>query len=203
MSGVRGRRSHPRAGGLAALLVLLALAALSLLTACGGGGGGGSTPTSPPPPPPPPPVTLPSVTFTPAAPAGAGSLALAMGAASTPTHLVLEVRSGGIQDLYGVAFDLQYPSNLLQLTQVTPGPLLAGGIFQQSAMGTGNVIVGVSRLGPVAGVGDAGVIATVEFKPLVSGTGLFSFSRNTALDSTGKPLTVTWIAGSVTTVVIP
>jgi hypothetical protein len=203
MSDARCRRSHRRAHGLTALLVVLALAALSLLAACGGGGGGGgSTPTSPPPPPPPPPAQ-PSVTFTPAAPAGAGSLALAMGAASTPTHLVLEVRSGGIQDLYGVGFDLQYPSNLLQLTQVAAGPLLSGGVFQQSAMGTGNVIVGVSRLGPVAGVSDAGVIATVEFKPLVSGTGLFSFSRNTALDSTGKPLTVTWIAGSVTTVVIP
>ena len=88
------RPADRRAHGLSALLVLLALAAFSLLAACGGGGGGGSTPTSPPPPPPPP--TLPSVTFTPAAAAGAGSLYLGMGAASTPTNLVLEVRSGGV-----------------------------------------------------------------------------------------------------------
>jgi hypothetical protein len=150
-----------------------------------------------------PPPTQPSVAFTPAGAAGAGSFSLAMSAASTPTHLVLEVRSGGIQDLYGVGFDLQYPSNLLQFTQATPGTLLSGGSFQSLLMPIGNVIVGVSRLGAVPGVSDPGVIATVEFKPLVSGTGLFSFSRNTALDSTGKPITVTWVAGSVTTVVVP
>jgi len=83
--------------------------------------------------------------------AGAGSLALAMGAASTTTHLVLEVRSGGVQDLYGVAFDLQFPANLLQLTQVSAGPLLAGGTFQQSPSASGNVIIGASRLGVVPG----------------------------------------------------
>jgi hypothetical protein len=196
------RPRNRRAQGLTALLVLLAFAALSLLAACGGGGGGGSTPTSPPPPPPPPPPTLPSVTFTPTSAAGAGSIALGMGAASTPTSLSLEVRSGGLQNLYGVGFDLQYPANLLQITQVTSGPLLSGGTSQQSLM-TGNVIIGVSRLGVVPGVSDAGVIVTLQFKPLASGTGLFSFSRNTALDSAGKPITVNWIAGSVTTVVVP
>ena len=192
----------PRLTALVVILaVVLAIGALSLLAACGGGGGGGSTPTAPPPPPPPPPAQ-PSVTFTPTMAGGAGSVALAMGAGSTPTKLVLEVRSGGIQDLYGVAFDLQYPSNLLQLTQVSPGTLLTGGTFQQSQT-TGNVIVGVSRLGVVPGISTAGVVATVEFKPLVSGTGLLSFSRNTALDSAGKPISVTWIAGAVTTVVVP
>jgi len=191
-----------RVRGLAALLVLLALAALALLTACGGGGGGGSTPTQPPPVTPPP-TTQPSVTFTPAAAAGAGSIALGMGAASTTTKLVLEVRSGGIQDLYGVAFDLQYPANLLQLTQVTQGPLLSPGTLEQSPTATGNVVIGVSRLGVVPGVSGAGVIALVEFKPIASGSGVFSFSRNAALDSGGKTLSATWIAGSVTTVVVP
>ncbi len=191
-----------RARGLAALLVLLALAALALLTACGGGGGGGSTPTQPPPVTPPP-TTQPSVAFTPAAAAGAGSIALGMGAASTTTKLVLEVRSGGIQDLYGVAFDLQYPANLLQLTQVTQGPLLSPGTLEQSPTTTGNVVIGVSRLGVVPGVSGAGVIALVEFKPIASGSGVFSFSRNAALDSGGKTLSATWIAGAVTTVVVP
>jgi hypothetical protein len=193
-----------RARGLAALLILLALAAVSLLAACGGGGGGGgSTPTQPPPPVTPPPTTQPSVTFTPAAAAGAGSIALGMGAASTTTKLVLEVRSGGIQDLYGVAFDLQYPANLLQLTQVTQGPLLSPGTFEQSPTTTGNVVIGVSRLGLVPGISGAGVIALVEFKPIASGSGVFSFSRNAALDSGGKTLSATWIAGAVTTVVVP
>jgi hypothetical protein len=185
--------------GVKLLVVLL----LALLAACGGGGGGGgSTPTSPPPPPPPPPTTQPSVTFTPSAAAGAGSIALAMGADSTTTKLVLEVRSGSIQDLYGVAFDLQYPANLLQLTAATPGDLLPGASFQQSSTATGNVVIGVSRLGIVPGVSSAGVVARLEFKPLVTGTGVLSFSRNAALDSKAVPISgVTWIAGSFTSVV--
>jgi hypothetical protein len=193
-----GKRRHR---GLTALLLLFVL---TLLAACGGGGGGGgSTPTQPPPPPPPPPpTTQPSVTFTPSTAAGAGSIALAMGADSTPTKLVLEVRSGGVQDLYGVAFDLQYPANLLQLTQVTQGDLLAGGTFQQTSTATGNVVIGVSRLGVVPGVSGAGVIARLEFKPLVTGNGVLSFSRNAALNSKGIPISgVTWIAGSFASVV--
>jgi len=105
-------------------------------------------------------------------------------------------------DLYGVAFDLQYPANLLQLTAATQGDLLAGGTFQQSSTATGNVVIGVSRLGIVSGVSGAGVIARLEFKPLLSGTGVLSFSRNAALDSKAVPISgVTWIAGSFTAVV--
>jgi hypothetical protein len=114
------------------------------------------------------------------------------------------VRSGGIQDLYGVAFDLQYPANLLQLTAATPGDLLPGASFQQSSTVTGNVVIGVSRLGIVPGVSGAGVVARLEWKPLVSGTGVLSFSRNAALDSKAAPISgVTWIAGSFTSVVVP
>ena len=185
--------------GLAALIVLsLAL----LLAACGGGGGGGgSTPTQPPPPPPPP---TSSVVFTPSSSAGAGSLSLAMGADSTATKLVLEVRSGGIQDLYGVAFDLQYPANLVELTQASAGDLLPMASFQQTSTATGNLVIGVSRLGLVPGVSGAGVVARIEFKTLASGTGVFSFSRNAALDSKGMPISgVTWVAGSATSVVVP
>ena len=183
---------------LFALSLVLAVLVVGLGACGGGGGGGGSTPTQPPPPPP----TQPSVTFSPTAAAGAGSLALAMGADSTTTKLVLEVRSGGVKDLYGVAFDLQYPANLLQFTQATQGPLLANGTFQQTLTTTGNLVVGVTRLGITPGVSDPGVLARIEFKPLASGTGLFSFSRNTALNSSGVPIAgVTWIAGSVTTVV--
>ncbi|HZF11460.1 MAG TPA: cohesin domain-containing protein [Thermoanaerobaculia bacterium] len=181
-------------------LFLLGLGLLGgVVGACGGGGGGGGTPTQPPPPPPP---TQASIAFTPAAAAGAGSLSLARGAASTTTKLVLEVRSGGIQDLYGVAFDLQYPANLLQLTATTnQGSILSTGTFQETHT-SGNVVVGVSQLGLVPGVSSAGVVFQLEFTPLASGTGLFSFTRNSALNSSGASIGgVTWIAGSVTTVV--
>jgi hypothetical protein len=125
-----------------------------------------------------------------------------MGADSTATKLVLELRSGGIQNLYGVAFDLQYPATILELTQVTQGSLLADGTFQQSATTAGNVVVGVSRLGLVPGVSGAGVLVRFEFRPRITGTGVLSFSRNTVLDSNGAPIAgVTWIAGSVNSVV--
>jgi cohesin domain-containing protein len=186
-----------KGGRLGGGWLLLLTLGLCLLAACGGGGGG-STPTQPPPPPP----TQPSVAFTPSATAGAGSIALAMGADSTTSKLVVEVRSGGIPDLYGAAFDLQYPANILQLTSVTnQGSILANGTLQETHAG-GNLVVGVSRLGLVPGVSSPGVILRLEFTPLATGSGPFTFSRNSAFNSSGAPIAgVTWVAGSATTIV--
>ncbi|HTQ79957.1 MAG TPA: cohesin domain-containing protein [Thermoanaerobaculia bacterium] len=194
MSGHRQRRLPE----LSALLLLpFFVALLALLAACGGGGGGGggSTPTNPPPP-------TASVTFTPASAGGAGAIYLAQGADSTTTKLVLELRSGGVPNLYGVAFDLQYPANLLQLTQVTQGPLLADGTFQENMATSGKIVVGVTRLGTLPGVSDPGVLVRFEFRPLITGSGQLAFSRNAALDSSGAPIaSVSWVAGSVTSVI--
>lgn len=169
----------------------------AIAVACGGGGGGGGGPTEPTPPPPPPPPP-PGFVFTAQGTPGANTLFLASGAATTATTLILELRASQVTDLYGVAFDLTYPSTQLQFVRVTPGPLLANGAAQAAAAGTGTLIVGGTRLGNVSGATGSGVVLTLEFTALAAGTGSFAYARNSALDSDGDAVSgVAWLAGSV------
>lgn len=175
---------------------VLAGAFVLALAACGGGGGGGGGPTEPPPPPPPPP---PGIVFTAQGAAGVNSVSLASGAATTATTLVLEVRATQVSDLYGVAFDLAYPSTQLQFVRATPGPLLGNGSAQAVPSTPGTLIVGGTHLGSVAGATGSGVLMTLEFTAVAAGQGAFVYSRNSAFDSHGAAMTgVSWVAGSVT-----
>ena len=170
------------------LLLLLPL----LLAACGGGGGGGTGPTAPPPP-------TPGFVFTAQSAPPVNSVYLASGSGTTATTLILEVRANQVSDLYGVAFDLSYPSAQLQFTRATAGPLLNNGSVQAVVSTAGTLIVGGTHLGATPGASGSGVVMTLEFSAVGAGTGSFAFARNSALDSTGKPVAgLTWVAGSVT-----
>ena len=175
------------------LRTILAVALL-LVLACGGGGGGGS-PTEPTPTPTPTP-TQPSITFTPQSP-GPSGISLVTGAGSNATTLILEARATSVSDLYGVAFDLAYPANLLQHVRTTQGPMLAGGTFQGSVT-NGRMVIGLSNLGPVPGASGSGVLLTFEFRAAGAGEGTFTFSKNQAVDSQGQAIAgLTWSAGTV------
>ena len=168
------------------------LALVLALAACSGGGGGGG-PTEPTPTPPP----QASLVFTPQGGAGSG-VSLAAGAASTATTLFREVRASSVTDLYGVAFDLAYPSNLLQFVRATQGPLLAGGTLQVASGTAGNLVVGLSNLGPVPGASGSGVLMTLEFRASGAGQGSFSYSRNFAVISAGQSINgLSWGTGTV------
>jgi hypothetical protein len=179
--------SRPLPPAARALTLALAL----VLAGCGGGGGGGGGPTSPPPP-------TPGITFTPSGSAASPGISLAAGAGSTATKLLLEVRASGIRDLYGLAFDLQYPGGVLTFgSSTSAGSILGSGTFQVSPAAS-DVVVGASLLGGVRGVAGDGLLLTFEFQPAASGNGSFSFTRNTAFDSAGQPIAgVSWTAGSV------
>jgi hypothetical protein len=169
---------------------------LVFLVACGGGGGGG--PTEPTPTPTPTPTPQPSITFTPQGSAGANTLFLTSGAASTASTLVLEVRASQVTDLYGVAFDLAYPSTLLRFERATAGPLLGNNGSVQAAAAAGTLVVGGSHLGSVPGATGSGLVLTLEFSAVAAGNGTFAYSRNTAFNSTGDTITgIAWLAGSV------
>lgn len=171
---------------------IAATALLLTLAACGGGGGGGGGPTTPPPPP------TPAITFTATGTSSPNSIVLASGAASNATTLFLEVRALSVEDVYGVAFDLRYPSNLLQFVRATPGSLFEAGSAQAAPSGEGNLVVGASRLGEVPGVTGSGTLLVLEFTALTAGDGTFSFARNSVLDPDARPIPgVTWAAGSV------
>ncbi len=176
---------------------LLLASILALTVACGGGGGGGGSPVEPTPTPNPTPTPgQASVVFTPQG-GGSPGISLAVGAGSTATTLILEVRANQVTDLYGVAFDLSYPSNLLQHVRSTQGPMLPGGSFQGSVT-PGNLVIGLSRLGAVPGVNGSGVLMTFEFRATGAGQGSFAFSRNVAANSGGTAIGgLSWAAGTV------
>lgn len=165
--------------------------ALGLLAAACGGGGGGGGPTAPPPP-------QRGIVVT-AAAAPATGVSIASGAGSTATTLVLEVRANAVTDLYGVAFDLRYPSNLLQLVQASSGPFLGSPTLQSNPGATpGVVVVGLSKLGAAAGTTGTGVLMTLEFRAIAAGEGTFSFEQNTAVRSSGATIdNFGWAAGTV------
>jgi hypothetical protein len=179
-----------------AALAALVSAALAV-TACGGGGGGG--PTQPPPPPPP----TPGIVFTPATGGGQSGFGLAAGGGGTTT-LVLELRASGLQDVYGVAFDLDYPETVLRFERATQGAALsAGGAFATSFQAVespaGNLVVGLSRLGAVGGMSGSGTLLTLEFSARAAGSGTFTFVGPSAVAPNGQPLPgLTWTAGTAT-----
>jgi hypothetical protein len=186
------------AAAAARLVAALAMAAAVLGSASCGGGGGGGGPTGPPPP-------SSSVVFT---AAGGGSLLLASGAGTQGTTLALEVRSTGVADLYGLAFHLSYPTAALRFVTATEGGVLSAGgsvpmSFQVVDSPAGNVVVGLSRLGRVAGTAAAGTLMTLQFSGIATGSGNLTFSANQASDSQGNPISVAWAGGSVQVTIVP
>jgi Cohesin domain len=167
-------------------------AALLLAAGCGGGGGGG--PTAPPPPPP-------GIVFT-AGTAGANSIGLAQGAGTTATTLVLEVRINEVMSLYGLAFDLSYPTAQLSFDQASEGTLLSAGgaptAFEVVESSPGDLVVGLSQLGTLAGISGSGVLLTLRFTASGAGSGTFTFSNNRVFSPDGSAQSgVTWQGGSV------
>ena len=168
-------------------------AALVAVPACGGsgGGGGGGSPTPPPP--------AGGITFTPAGnPAGAAVVLTRQG--NDPNTLVLTVEARSVSDLYGVAFDLAYPSQALTFEGATEGGFLGGGTATTSlqvAEQQGRLVVGLTRLGAVSGSSGSGTLLTLSFRAVAAGNGALSFSANQGIASNGAPLALDWLGGSV------
>ncbi len=177
-----------RARSLSNLLLVGLVAALA---ACGGGGGGG--PTNPPPP-------TPQIVFTPATANPANAIALSSGAGTDANNLVLDVRAVGVQELYGVSFDLRVPT-LLRFAGRTQGTFLSADgtatAFQVVENPTGNLVIGLTRLGNAQGVSGSGLLMSLQFTASTAGTGAFEIANGTAVGSGGTRLSSTFVAGSV------
>ena len=176
----------------AARATLAGLAMLALLAACGGGGGGG--PTQPPPP-------ASSLTFTPGGTAGGNVVLLARTGPTGGRELHLAVEAREVNGLYGAAFDLGFPAAVLDFEGATEGEFLARDGFQvslQVAEESGNLIVGVTRLGAVPGASGTGTLVTLRFRAIGSGSGPLTFSRTQAVDADGRPVGgLAFVGGSV------
>lgn len=179
------RRPNRTRWTVAAVLVL------SLSVACGGGGGGGGGgPTTPPPPP--------GISFTPAQPATADSLYLTQGAQTNVNRLFLEVRVNDVDELYGVAFDLVYPSQVLAFVRAKEESFFKGNtslLAEEKALG--RVIIGHTNLGADEPESGSGLLMTLEFTPLSNGSGPMSFDNEQAFGRGSLPKTIEFIAGTV------
>lgn len=176
---IRGRRwGRPVLG----LLVLATFA-------CGGGGGGG--PTSPPA----------GIVFTPSGGSATNALTLGLASGSTASTLRLDLTAQGMTNLYGVAFDLVYPSQILTFNVATEGTFLSGTntSLQVEEVSPGRVVIGLSRLGAVPGANGSGVVLTLELSSRgAAGSGSIGFQQNTAFNSGGGAIAgVAWGGGSV------
>lgn len=178
---------------------LLLIAATSLLS-CGGGGGsrGGGGPTAPPTATPAPA----SIGFTATATGGANSLALTR-TSSDATTLVLSLEATSVTDLYGVAFDLLYPADVLAFGALVEGPFLDQGgsvdtTLQVAETPPGTLVVGLSRLGQVSGRTGTGALLRLEFERRAAGSGDLRFQGNQAFNAAGDPIPgIVWSGGRV------
>lgn len=117
--------------------------------------------------------------------------------------LTVELMANSVDDLYGIAFDLSFPSDILELDSSSEGDFLDDGgttqtTFQIAEPADGQLIVGLSRLGNVVGADGSGVLLLLNFRSVASGSGSFVFSTNVGFDSLGQELNLSWAAGSVT-----
>lgn len=181
------------------VMALLAFFALLVVFdhGCGGGGGGGGGPTEPATPTP-----IPIITFTASGTGGANSLALTR-VTSDQTSLVLSLEATSVTDLYGIAFDLRFPDGALVFDSALEGTFLdqngtVDTSLQVTVMPAGTLVVGLSRLGSVAGRSGTGSLLRLRFTRRAAGSGDLVFSRNQAFNAAGTAIAgVQWSAGSV------
>jgi hypothetical protein len=178
--------------------LLLALAVAAHLD-CGGGGrgGGGGGPTVPPTATPPPA----SITFTPTGTGGVNSLSLTR-VSGDQSSIVLSLEATSVSDLYGVAFDLRYPAAALAFDDATEGSFLdqngtVDTSLQVAESPSGTLLIGLSRLGQVAGRTGTGSLLRLEFTRRATGSGDLTFANNQAVNANGSVISLQWSAGRV------
>lgn len=192
LQGTRRTRPRRTASRLALGVVLL------LVWGCGGGGGGGGGGGTPQPPTQPPPPTS-AVSF--AADASASANSLSWSSSVSGDVLTLNLTATQVQNLFGITFDLVYPSG--QLTFESASELAAFGAGDSTAFqvfqSNGRLVVGLSRLAPAAGFSGTGELASFTFRAAASGNGRIDFENRQAVRPSGVGIgVIQWIGGSVT-----
>lgn len=159
------------------------LASSLIALACDGGSG---SPTAPAPPP-----AAGGVRFSAAAP---GDAAIALRGVATGASLEVEVYAVGVDDLYGLSFELRFPANLLRYESHGGGAFPNLEIRETAA---GQLLVGATHLGAVAGLSGGGTVLVVRFTAVANGSGPFDFAAEEAFDGFGDRLALDWHGGTV------
>ncbi|MDE2850075.1 MAG: cohesin domain-containing protein [Acidobacteriota bacterium] len=157
--------------------------ATTLLFGCEGGGGSPTAPAAP--------VMSTGIIFSPASPTDP---AIALRGNASGSTVEIEVYAVGVDDLYGVSFELRFPADLLRYESHGPGVFPS---LEATRAGVGQLLVGATHLGPVDGVSGGGAIVVARFTAIANGDGRFDFSGEEAFDSFGDRLTLNWHGGTV------
>ena len=157
--------------------------ATMVLFGCESGGRGPTAPVSP--------VTSRGVSFSPAPPDDA---AIALRGSASGSTLEIEVYAVGVDDLYGLSFELRFPAELLRYESQGRGVFPS---LEAREAAAGQLLVGATHLGPVAGLSGGGTIVVARFTAIADGNGRFDFSDEEAFDSFGDGLALNWHGGTV------
>jgi hypothetical protein len=109
-----------------------------------------------------------------------------------------------VTDLYGVAFDLTFPSATVSFAGATEGTFLDqnGSVdtsLQVAESPSGTLVVGLSRLGAVPGRTGTGSLLRLELHRVAAGAGDLVFAKNQAFNANGAAIPgVVWSAGRIT-----
>ena len=153
------------------------------LLGCESGGGSPTAPAAP--------VTTRGVIFSPATP---NDPAIALRGSASGSTVEIEVYAVGVDDLYGVSFELRFPADLLRYENHGRGVFPS---LEAREGGVGQLLVGATHLGPVAGLSGDGAVVLARFTAIANGNGRFDFSGEEAFDSFGDRLTLNWQGGTV------
>jgi hypothetical protein len=110
-------------------------------------------------------------------------------------------------DVYAIKFDVVFDPAVLAFD----GPAIEGDFLNQDGKPTvveagvqpsepGRLVVSVSRLGAVGGVGVTSgekTVVTLPFMGVASGSTMLTFENNEAVDSTGTPIVAIQFSGPV------
>jgi hypothetical protein len=176
---------------------LVATVVVITVGACGGGGGGGGGTTAPPPP-----VRM--LSWSADAAPGSQTVYLDIRDLSTPDEFILQVRVNDVDDLYGVALDVVYPSSAMQFQAMDTDVgefFRAGGTIDTELLiveePVGRIIIGYTRLGEVRGRNGNGLLLLLRFTTTANGSSDISIENRLAVDRDGIPLATTWLGGTV------
>jgi hypothetical protein len=110
----------------------------------------------------------------------------------------------GVSDLYGFQFDLRFNPSMLAAASSTEGTFLSSGGATYFIPGTIDNVGGSvtnnadTLLTAISGVNGGGLLETIDFKAVGSGTSALDLANVTLLNSSLNPIDVALVDGSVT-----
>ncbi len=108
--------------------------------------------------------------------------------------LEVEIVAAGVEGLYGLSFELLFPANLLRYEDSGAGAFPS---LQTRETAPGQLLVGATHFGAVAGLSGGGTVAVVRFTAVANGSGDFDFAAQEAFDRFGDRITLNWAGATV------